>query len=372
MLFWLTAAALTLVAALAVLWPWLRPLGDAPAENAGDLAVYKDQLDELERDVARGALPEDAAAEARAEIARRALKSAGPAATAKPARSLKLAHLAAVLAVPALAWGIYAPLGAPGLPSQPLAERMSRNPAQNSIDELVARAENHLKANPDDAAGWEVIAPIYMRTGRAAEAVAAYANVIRIAGATAERESNHGEAMLARDNGVMSGESRAAFERAVKLDGKWPKARFFIALADAQEGKLEEAKAGWTALIAETAPESPWVGASRDALAQVAAAATAPAPADKGPSAEDVAAANDMSAGDRTAMIETMVARLDASLRDNPGDFEGWKKLVRSYLVMGKGDAARDALTRAEKGLEPGRFAELKNFARDAGMTGLE
>lgn len=370
MMFWLSAAALTLVAALAVLWPWLRPLPDAAAETAGDIEVYRDQLDELERDVARGVLSGEAVAEARAEIARRALKAAGGEASNRPQRSLRMIHFAAVLMVPALAWGLYAGLGSPDLPAQPLAERMSRNPAQNSIEELVARAESHLKANPDDAAGWEVIAPIYMRTGRGADAAAAFAKVITLSGATADREANLGEALLARDNGVIGADSRAAFDRALKLDARHSKARFFIALGEAQAGRFDAARSQWTALIADAGPDSPWVGASREALGQIDSLAAAPA--DKGPSAGDIAAANDMSAADRTAMIESMVAKLDASLRDKPDDLEGWKKLVRSYLVMGKADAAREALARAGTGLSPEHFAELKTFARDAGVTGIE
>lgn len=375
MLFWLFAAFLTLIAALAVLWPWLRQPSSPQAEAAGDLAVYRDQLAELDRDVARGAIAAETATEARAEIARRVLKASAKAGEpVRSARNLRLAGVAAVLAVPLIGWSFYATLGAPGLPAQPLAERMTRNPANNSVEELVARAESHLKANPDDASGWEVIAPIYMRIGRVDDAIKAYETLIRLAGQSADREAALGEALLTRDNGVIGPDSRAAFDRALTLDSKHAKARFFVALAHAQAGKLGEAKAQWTSLIADVDPASPWVGASREALAQVdqIAGGSAPAPVDKGPTQEEVAAANDMSAGDRAAMIDSMVARLDASLKEKPGDLDGWKKLVRAYLVMGKPDAAKDAIVRAEKGLEPGRFAELKTFARDAGMTGLE
>lgn len=374
MVFWLFAALLTLIAALAVLWPWLRPLGEAPAGTDGDVAVYRDQLAELDRDLARGVLAEGAAAEARAEIARRVIKASGDVAAATaPARSLRFVHLAAILAVPVLGWAFYGVLGAPGMPAQPLAERMSKNPANNTVEELVARAESHLKANPQDVAGWEVIAPIYMRIGRTQEAAEAYRTAIRLSGATADREASLGEALLAIDNGVIGAESRAAFDRALGLDAKNAKARFFLALAAAQAGKLDDAKAQWTALIADADPASPWAGASKEALAQVDRISAGGVPAqDKGPSEADVAAAQDMSAADRTAMIESMVERLDASLKENPGDLDGWKKLVRSYLVMGKADAAKDAIARAGRGLEPARLAELKAFAREAGMTGLE
>ncbi|RUW09389.1 c-type cytochrome biogenesis protein CcmI, partial [Mesorhizobium sp. M1A.F.Ca.IN.022.05.2.1] len=140
MLFWVIAAILTLGASLAVLLPLAG--GTKAASTAGDhdLEVYRDQLSELDRDMARGLIQPGEAEEARAEIGRRILRlgshSQASARAPRPARAAKLVATAAVLAVPLVSWGLYGSLGSPDLPSQPLAERLAKNPAESSVDEL--------------------------------------------------------------------------------------------------------------------------------------------------------------------------------------------------------------------------------------------
>src|SRR4029078_3071261 len=112
----------------------------------------------------------------------------------------------------------------------------------------IARVATHLAANPDDGKGWEVIAPVYARMGRRDEAVAAYRNVVRLLGASAEREADLGEALTAQANGVVTPEARAAFERANATDAKAARPRFYLALALGQGGKKGEASAAWRAL----------------------------------------------------------------------------------------------------------------------------
>ena len=110
-----------------------------------------------------------------------------------------------------------------------------------TVDELVARAEAHLAANPDDGRGWDVLAPIYARLGRYDEAVTAYRNAIRLDGANGARESGLGEAVAGAAGGMVTAEARAAFSRALKLEPGQPKASFYLASALAQEGKVAEA-----------------------------------------------------------------------------------------------------------------------------------
>ncbi|RWH65383.1 c-type cytochrome biogenesis protein CcmI, partial [Mesorhizobium sp.] len=199
MLFWVIAAILTLGASLAVLLPLAG--GTKAASTAGDhdLEVYRDQLSELDRDMARGLIQPGEAEEARAEIGRRILRlgshSQASARAPRPARAAKLVATAAVLAVPLVSWGLYGSLGSPDLPSQPLAERLAKNPAESSVDELVARAEAHLAANPSDGKGWDVLAPVYLRLQRYADAVTAYRNAIRLDGDSAVRQAGLGEAI---------------------------------------------------------------------------------------------------------------------------------------------------------------------------------
>jgi len=368
MLFWTVAAALTAAAAVLVLWPALA--GRAAAATGGsDAAVYRDQLAELGRDADAGLIGAAEAEEARAEIGRRLLRAAGDGAVPATGRDLRLLHFAAVIAVPVLAWGVYAAYGTPGLPSRPLAERLTANPASNTIDELVARAEAHLREKPDDIAGWEVVAPIYLRLGQPDKAADAWRRAIALAGPDAARLAGLGEALVQLANGTVTPEARDAFDQALALDGKLPRARFFVALAEAQAGRLNQARAGFQAIVADTDPASPWVGASRQALAQIDGAPEADAPGPTGAQVDDAAA---LSGEDRAAMIEGMVARLADRLKADPADLEGWKRLVRAYIVMNRADDARAALAQARTGLAAPAFAELETFARDNGLPPTE
>lgn len=369
MLFWIVAALLTLGASLAVLLPLTRRAG--PAGAGSDIEVYRDQLAELERDAARGLIGAAEADEARAEIGRRILRADAEAkAAARPQTNAatRLIAAGAVLAVPLLSWGIYAGVGSPDLPSQPLAERLAQNPADSPVEELVARAEAHLAGNPDDGHGWDVLAPVYLRLGRVAEAVNAYRNAIRLAGATAAREAGLGEALAAAGGGMVSAEARAAFERALALEPGEPRARFFLATAMAQDGRMEEAAAAWRAMLATLAPDSPWRRAAGQAVAEAEARIAAAAPGPDEGQVRDMAA---LPEAERAAMIETMVASLDERLRDNPQDVDGWTRLVRSYLVLGRTDAARDALKRGTQALGAGTAAaaRLIDFAGTLGLT---
>ncbi|MBA8909185.1 c-type cytochrome biogenesis protein CcmI [Aminobacter ciceronei] len=375
MLFWIIAAVLTLGASLAVLLPLTRQTR-ARDDASHDLEVYRDQLGEVDRDAARGLIAAADAEQARAEIARRIIRlDAENAREPKKASQLgpRLVGMIAVLAVPLLSWGVYTAIGSPTVPSQPLSARLSQKPADSSVDELIARAEAHLVANPSDGRGWDVLAPVYLRIGRANDAVTAYRNAIRILGSTTARQAGLGEAIAAAAGGIVTSDARLAFEAALKLEPADAKARYFLALALAQEGKISDAAAAWRLLAASLPADSPWRAATEQAIAQaevrtapVKEAAGAPAP-----SQDDIDAAASMSSGDRTAMIEGMVATLDEKLRQNPRDPEGWVRLVRSYQVLGKTDLAQDALGRAYAAL--GRDSEDgRKLTELAGSLGLD
>lgn len=381
MVFWIIAAVLTLGASLAVLLPLTGGGRAALASAPHDLEVYRDQLAELDRDLARGLIQPSEAEQARAEIGRRILRlegegAAGTGAAASASGALRLVSAAAVLAVPLVSWGLYSQIGSPDLPSQPLAARLTKNPADSSVDELIARAESHLAANPSDGRGWDVLAPVYLRMGRYSDAVAAYRNAIRLEGATAPRHAGLGEALASTAGGVVSAEAQAAFEAALKLDPQNAKAGFYLAVALAQEGRGDEAKAAWRSMLTTLPPESPWRNAVAQALADSGdgAPAAASGAAGGGPSDEEMAAAASMLPQDRAAMIETMVASLDEKLRQNPRDEEGWMRLIRSYAVLGKADQARDALSRSEAafGANSAEAKKIAAFAASLGLTATE
>lgn len=374
MLFWVIAAVLTLAASLAVLLPLTRRV-EGIADKSHDLEVYRDQLAELDKDAARGMIAAPDAEQARAEIARRIIRlnaEGAPAASRGSTLTSRMIGVVAVLAVPVLSWSIYTTIGSPDVPSQPLAARLSQNPANSSVDELVARAEAHLVANPSDGRGWDVLAPIYSRMGRAGDAVTAYRSAIRLLGSSAAREAGLGEAIAAAAGGIVTADARSAFEDALNTEPANPKARYYLALALAQEGKLAEAAVAWRQLAEGVPADSPWRAVAEQAAAQAGGPAVpSTAAAAPGPSQAEIDSAASMSAGDRTAMIEGMVAQLDEKLRQNPQDPEGWQRLVRSYAVLGKTELAQDALDRGYAAL--GRDGEDgKKLSALAGSLGLK
>jgi cytochrome c-type biogenesis protein CcmH len=274
MLFWLLFALMTAAAALAVLWP----LGRAPiklAAGEADLAVYRDQLAEIERDRARGLLTESDTDAARLEVSRRLIAAADAAERESPAAASlfrrRLAAVAAIGGLPALALGLYLALGSPGLPGAPLAARLAKPPEQQDIALMVRRIEAHLAQDPKDGRGWELLAPIYLRMGRAADAVKARTNARLLLGPSAEREAGLGEALVVEADGVVTAAARAAFERARRHERNNPKALFFLGLAAEQDGRASDAVSLWRDLSETAAPDDPWRAAAARRIARLEA-----------------------------------------------------------------------------------------------------
>jgi cytochrome c-type biogenesis protein CcmH len=351
MTLWLVFGLMTAAAMFAVLWP----LGRARTlRTAGsDLVVYRDQLEEIARDRANGLIGEAEAEAARVEVSRRLLAAAdatsaqpqGANDTGQTARR-RAAALAALIALPLIAGGLYLWLGSPELPAQPLASRDTTPLQSRSIDRLLAQVESHLEKNPEDGRGWEVVGPVYMRMARFDDAVRARRNSLRINGATADREADLGEALMAQANGMVTADAKAAFERALTHDARHLKARFFLGVAEHQDGQTEKATAIWRAMLADLPPASPWAGMVREALAQVDPSAAPP-----GPSAADVAAAGQMKPEDRDTMIRGMVDRLAERLKQDGSDVDGWLRLVRAYTVLGERDRALSAVADARRAI---------------------
>lgn len=344
MLLWIIIALLTATAILAVLVPLSRtPRAGGSAAHAA--RVYRDQLEELERDRAEGRISAGEAEPARAEIARRLIAVDNEAqaetdATGRAgamARGRRAVALVALLGIPFLSLVLYLGLGSPWLPGEPLAARLS-TPAPDDIEVLVAKVEGHLAKNPEDGQGWDVIAPVYLRLGRPVEAAQAFRNAIRLVGSTAERQAGLGEAIVSAEGGIVTAEARAAFEAAEVHDATSPGPQFFLALAAEQEGKRDEAAGRLRMLLAHAPADAQWRGAVEEALARVAPGESLP-----GPTEEQVAAAQSMPEGDRAAMIDSMVSGLAERLKSEPDDVEGWLRLIRSYVVLGRADAASEA-----------------------------
>src|SRR5258708_217480 len=287
MTLWFILGIMTAAALGAVIWPFARVRTLASAGS--DLAVYRDQLEEIERDRADGRIGHDEFEAARVEVSRRLLGAAASTTVeAAPRTGRRIAALAsAIIAVPLIAGLLYVRLGSPDLPGEPIASRRSGDEQAHSIAALIARIETHLEENPTDGRGWEVVAPVYLRLERYDEAVKARRNALNLLGATAQREVDLGEALAMAAGGVVTADAKAAFERAPALDADNPKAMFYLGLAAQQDGNAGEPPQNRPNPTPQTPPNPPLPPVVREQLGRVENPGAVPPP---GPTPEDVAA----------------------------------------------------------------------------------
>jgi cytochrome c-type biogenesis protein CcmH len=262
-----------------------------------------------------------------------------------------------------------------------------------SIAELRKLAE----ASPGDARAWSNLAFAHFERGEFAPAAEAYARATAADDSQAVLWSALGEALvLASERDPLPAEALAAFQKALALDPKDPRARYFLAVKKDLEKDHEGAIAAWLALLADTPPGAPWesdlvrtieqVGrinnievAGRIAAASAnrtppmlapgsgAVAGAAASPDLRGPSAAEVAAAGSMTPSEQRGMAEGMVAQLEARLQQNPQNLDGWVMLMRSRMTLGEPAKAKAALEAAVKA-NPGEAAELQRQAAALGV----
>lgn len=381
MVLWIVLAVLTAAVAAVLIAPLMRVREPLSAGLDDGAAVYRDQLREIDRDLSQGLIGSAEADYARAEIGRRLLAVAGKAdnaglsgARARQNGQHRLALSSILLCLPGVGLCLYLVLGSPQLPDQPLEARLA-NPG-NNIALLVAKAERHLAENPNDGAGWDLLAPIYFRSQRLADAENAYRKAIAILGESPERLAGLGETLVAGRDGVVTEEALAAFERAVALNRNNMRARFYVALGMEQAGRTPEALAAFRAIAAESPPGAAWAQLVAEHIAKNGGAPNGGAPAavakaPGNPDADAVAAAQQMAPQDRQQMIEGMVESLAARLKDDPNNIEGWLRLVRSYKVLGRDDSASEALMTGLKAFPPSgeEGKRLVALAREMGLS---
>jgi cytochrome c-type biogenesis protein CcmH len=377
MLFWILCAALTAGVIAALARPLVAPRSDDEGASP-DLDVYRDQLGEIDRDVARGLLTEAEARASRVEVSRRLLAAAdsiraetSPVAAGRN-HTAQLVLYAIAAGIPVLALSVYLALGSPGLPGAPAGDRMAgANAATAKVAALVAEVEARLREHPGDGRGWDVIAPVYMRLGRYADAAHAYARAIELEGETVGRLWGFAEATVAASNDVVTEPARKAFEKVLVLEPARLEPRFWLALAREQDGNLPEAASGYRALLGAMPADVPWRPLVQERLEAVSAKLVPGADeARAGPSADDIAAASGLPPDQRAAMIARMVEGLAGRLAANGNDLAGWQRLLRSYTVLGEIDKAERALTDARRALagDGPALTELNAFARRLGL----
>ncbi|MDF1719285.1 MAG: c-type cytochrome biogenesis protein CcmI [Minwuia sp.] len=413
---WIAVGLITLAVSAYLLRPLIRNSEEGVRRGDFDLTVYRRQLNELDADADRGVISGQEAEAARVEIQRRMLQTAKDgeeaARTGDNSRLIVGAILAVILPISGLA--IYMYLGSPHLPAQPLADRGISTPAGSqvaqagsgqataasqegleSIEKMVESLSARLADDPTDFDGWMLLGRSFGVMEAYDRAVEAYARAASLPEGMrdANAQMQLGETIIFASQGVVTERAQLAFRRALQIDPGHPGAQFYLALGMGQAGDLRGAYEGWLALAAQSPADAPWMPALRSRLAEVARdlgielpdvlpsapalpalppleapnaappVATAPPSSGqgtvgpiagtRGPDAEDVRAAAEMSTDDRQAMIRGMVQRLADRMVENPDDAEGWTRLARAYGVLGDQAKAADAFANVVR-LNPG------------------
>ena len=365
MLVWLAFAVLAAMVVGLVIWPLAATRGRVLTRAAYDRAVYRDQLEEIARDIDRGVLTPAEAASARLEIERRLLASAeAPSLGTRPAPKSATATLAltVVLAVlvPLSAVAIYLVHGAPRILDQPYAARtaeraLSRANGELDLDKTVAALQERLKTDPSSAEGWLLLAHTQAARGDWQASAEAYRQAMTLTQERPDVAAAYAEMLVMAAGGVVTPAARDALAKVVAHDPRDPSARYYLALAEAQAGNARGAIDAWQELLAEAPADAPWAEMVRQRIAETAKAAGLPAPtppaaqASPGPSADDVAAAAQLSPEQRNEMIRGMVERLAARLKEAPDDLQGWLRLGRAYEVLKQPEKAAAAYAEAAK-----------------------
>lgn len=419
--FWSMAAAITaLVLGLMVL-ALLRARSNGTDHDAQGqtraMRVYRDQLDEVERDLARGVITADEATRLRTEVSRRLLdadrtraRQHGQGPAPAPMRALAFA---AVLALVPLTGATYLWIGAPGYGDLPLAQRLAQaaelranrpdqaalearmatiraaNPPPQTADRaehsaLVDQLRAALDTRPEDLQGHRLLAHNEALLGNFAAAAAAQRQVIAIQGdaAGADDYAVLAEHLILGAGGAVSPEAEAVLEQALRRDPQNGAALYYTGLLFAQTGREDMTFSIWRRLHDRSPGDAPWMDELRAALPELAQIAgvrytlpprpapRAAAPAGPGPTREDIEAAADLPEEARAEMVEGMVARLMNRLANEGGPPDDWARLIAALGVMGDTERARAIWEEAQVifGADPEALAPVRAAADSAGL----
>jgi cytochrome c-type biogenesis protein CcmH len=390
---------LTTLAVALLLGPLILRDRASQARDAYNLAVYRDQLAEVERDLARGIVAPEEAEAAKSEIGRRILALTPSAAPAAPARTPLAVAAVAIIVLPFAAWTLYWQLGSPSLADQPFASRSAENvkTADNAnphldMAEAVRQLTARLQAHPDDLQGWLLLGRSNLDLNRYQEAADAYRHAAELSGQKPEIVGDWGEAQVLAAEGKVTAQAQQAFRSALADPESAPRSHYYLALAKAQAGDAKGALQDWVDLEAEAPADAEWLPLLRRRISETAQAAGVdpaglktsagatrkPVAAQAAnPPASPTAEANmpstaqvnetakataNASPAEQEAMINAMVERLADRLKQNPDDAEGWSRLGRSYMVLNQPEKAVEAYGRAAV-LKPGDLALKQQYA---------
>lgn len=412
MMLWAALLALTALAGLLAAWPFLRPETRDGNDADAALELYRDQSRQLEREMADGTVSQADGAVLRREIERRVV------ALARAVEGRQMTVLSGrerIFAVAVVAgWVVmggtflYTVTGRPDLAQAPLPPRPdpvatlmppsgsmlaptptptpTPAPAQAplaDVDTMIAQLAARLEAAPDDLDGWKMLGWSYAGVGRFDQAALAYGRAAELAPQDADILALQAEALVRAGAGQVSDAARDLIGTSLSLDPANARARYLQGMTMVQDGDVKGAVDLWLDVLDASPADAPWRADLRDRIAERAPAAgidlsdrpefaqAAPASgAAAGPTAADIAAASQMSAGERQDMIRAMVDGLAERLEAAPDDPDGWLKLIRARVVLGEAEAAAAALAAARAALaaRPAELARVAALARDLGL----
>lgn len=358
---WAIFVAFSIAAVGLVLFPLKTSKNSADRRDLAH-AIFVDQLQEIERDERRELISAEDAQAARAEISRNILRLAKEG-QSEQYRSGKLSRLGIILAalfVPALAFGYYAQFGNPGIESLSSAALAAEREERASMLALANRLEGELREHPEGGPteGWMLLGQTFLRLQDYERAAQAFEVASTREDAVSETFSMLAEALVYTESGIVIPRAKAALESALELDPLNPAATYYAALHDEQSGRPVAALDALVARLEKADGYYPWMDiyvAEGNRIAAslgrdpITLAQFAPMLAPGGPTAADVAAAQDMSEEDRAAFIASMVQRLASRLEEEPDDLDGWLRLGNAYVVLGRPADAQIAADNAAR-----------------------
>ncbi len=364
MLFWLIAAAMLAAVVAILLASWLRKPVHLANRSDYEVAIYRDQLAEIDREVEGGLISGAEAEAAETEVSRRLLvadrqrRRVSGSASKSQGKGLRALSLAAGLSVflAMTTVGMYLHLGSPGAwnsaqTASAAREAIAAEHQSAGMSEAVQRLAARLRANPNDLDGWVLLARSYTAISRFKEAAETYKAALGLAADDPDLRSAYGEALVLAARGTVTPLARDAFDAVLASRPKDPRSRYYLGLAETQSGRGAEAIEIWQALEGDSPAGAPWLPALQQRIDetarqyQIALAPRQPVMAPQsGPDADDMRRIGEMPASEQDAMIRGMVARLADRLASQPDDLQGWLQLAKSYQVLGQAAKARDAL----------------------------
>jgi len=404
MLFWIVAIAMTLISVLVLVWPLLRPAHAVESDRKQDLEIYRDQLAEVDKDVARGVLSPDEAKRTRTEVSRRLLDADADLAEVAP-KSGQVEHkllnrsVAALIAVAVLGggFGLYREIGADGTADLPLAERradiaaaQAARPSQATVEAKVGNATSMADAagqsyrdlvqklretaakRPNSLRGQQLLSRHEARLGNFAAARTAQQRVVALKGdkATAKDYGDLAELMIIAAGGYVSPEAEHALGEAIDRDPTDSRVRYYSGLDLAQNGRARLAFRIWSDLLVKGPADAPWIGPIKAQIGDVARMAGIQQPL-PGPSQDQINSAATLTPENQQQMVQSMVKRLSDRLATEGGSAAEWARLITAYGVLKQPDKARATWTSAKAKFtsDPAALASLAAAATKAGLT---